>query len=316
MSDKATHTDSGMPQQRPGQLLKAAREKLGLAPKEIASQLNLQAEIIDAVEKDDDTRLPTPTYVRGYIRSYARIVHLDGDMLIRLYEQDAAAPPEIIPDIRKHSQFSSNDKPVKAVTYLITFIMALLLLAWLQSNYIVNQNTDAKTAPETPAADNGQRDSGTVTPGHETTATATGLETYNDTRDTAPAPAGSAELPNQIISTIELPRALTMDSSVNTAPVPPETSAPDSNTPQEDRVSFKLIKSSWIEVYDANNNKLFLGMAKAGEEVNLTGTAPFNVLLGYSPAVQVTFNGEPFNAEPFSNAGIARFKLEAQEHAE
>lgn len=314
MSDKATHTDSNIPRQRPGQLLKEGREKLGLTQKEIATQLNLQVETIDAVEKDD-ARLPAPTYVRGYIRSYARIVHLDGDMLIRLYEQDAAAPPEIIPDIKKHSQFSSNDKPVKAVTYLITFILALLLFAWLQSNYIVNQKPDTVTATETPAADDNQAVAGTDTPGHEAVTAVTGLETYNDTPGTAPAE--TVELPTQIISTIELPGSLTMDSSVSTTPVPPETAEPDTgNSPHEDQVSFKLIKNSWIEVYDSANNKLYLGMAKAGEEVNLTGMAPFNVLLGYSQGVQVTFNGEPFNAEPFSNSGIARFKLEPQERTE
>jgi cytoskeleton protein RodZ len=54
-------------------------------------------------------------------------------------------------------------------------------------------------------------------------------------------------------------------------------------------------------------------MGKPGEEINITGAAPFNVLLGYSPGVMVTFNGNKFDTEPFTKGSIARFTLSKPE---
>src|SRR5690606_13439913 len=113
MSETASQETETL-QNKPGRILREARERLGLEQKDIASQLNLQVDTIDAVENDAAEKLPAPTYVRGYIRSYARMVQLDSDALIKLYESDAAGPPEIIPDIKQHHQVSSTDKPVKA----------------------------------------------------------------------------------------------------------------------------------------------------------------------------------------------------------
>ena len=64
-----------------GKLLTKAREKLSPSQKDIAFRLNLKEEIISALDTNDFDKLPAPTYVRGYIRSYARTVNLNADSL-------------------------------------------------------------------------------------------------------------------------------------------------------------------------------------------------------------------------------------------
>lgn len=309
MSETATQQEAETLQNKPGPILKEARERLGLEQKDIASQLNLQVDTIDAVENDAAEKLPAPTYVRGYIRSYARMVHLDGDALIKLYESDAAGPPEIIPDIKQHHQASSTDKPVKAVTYLITFALALLLLAWLQSHYVVDKN---KQITETAVAEPSDHYTSPSYPG-STISTyeppASGLSLYSENELTPQTEQEPTLLTDKLISEIEMPGSSDINAAISEATGTADEEDSGSFISTHDRIKFKITKDSWIEVYDSGNNRLYLGLAKTGEEIDISGIAPFNILLGYSPGVDVTFNGNKFNPEPFSNAGIAKFIL-------
>ena len=64
---------------------------------------------------------------------------MDADRIIAKYNNKAPQPPELIPDVKHPTQVSSSDKPVKAVTYLVTFMLVLLVLAWVQSNFVVRE---------------------------------------------------------------------------------------------------------------------------------------------------------------------------------
>ena len=314
MSDISTQTENSKIQQTPGELLKQAREKLGLAQKDIAAQLNLQIETIDAVEKNDRDRLPVATYARGYIRSYARLVKIDADMLIRLYDHSSAPLPEIIPNIKKPAQASSRDKPVRAISYLITFILALLLLAWLQSKYIVGRNTGGGKPDTTASGDTiGQH----AVPGPSNQVPGPAAPASTETRSAPESlslslPEGATVTPGNAMSETNSPDQSTIDTTLPDTINPVQT--PMNNITGESRLELVLKHDSWIEVYDANKTKKYLGLARTGDEINLTGTAPFSVLLGYASGVAVRYNDEPFDPSPYANAGIARFTLGAEDN--
>ena len=310
MSDKYQQTDQNEPGQRPGELLKIEREKLGLTRKEVASQLNLQTDMIEAVENNAIDRLPASTYVRGYIRSYAKIVHLDGDALIKLYENEATAPPDIVPEIKSHTQASSTDRPVKAVTYLISFGLVLLLIAWLQSHYVVERNAPAEDIAAEEEYEELPAYPATTSYSAETGSNSVAL--INESGLTLSLQEPLPEISESIAGTIELPDSTDTDTSGDILSGHQNEGSYTTLLPSGDEVQFKLKKESWIEVYDSGNRRLYMGLAKPGEELKLSGIAPFDVLLGYSPGVEIRFNGKLFDPEPFSKSGIARFKLGAE----
>jgi Uncharacterized protein conserved in bacteria len=304
MQDKPAKDNPALPRQRAGALLKETREKLGLSHQEVAAHLNLKAEIVDAVEKDDVNRLPVAAYVRGYIRSYARIVNLDADTLIRLYDQVALEPPEIIPNIKKPGQASSHDKPVRAVTYLISFTLALLLLAWLQGQYLAGQRTRGNTA---------------ITDQDEKSATTAEMKMEDSVKTPSSAAAVPAETLSLTSDSIEIteneitatlaPNPDELDTNLNAETIIDPAQIAEELSTGVDRVSFSLSKNSWIEVLDSNKSRLYHDLAKSGERITLTGKAPFTVVLGYAPGVEISFNGAAFDPAPYTNAGVARFKL-------
>lgn len=130
-----------------GRTLKFHRERNNISVAEIASKMHLDSRIINAIEADKYSSLPDPIYVRGYIRSYSKLVNADADALVKLYEQHGGDfEPEIIPEVRHPTQSSSSDRPVKAVTYLISLVLVVLLIAWWQSNFMLDTPDPSTTA--------------------------------------------------------------------------------------------------------------------------------------------------------------------------
>lgn len=60
-----------------GATLRAAREAQGLTVADIAERIKFSVRQVEALESDDQTHLPQGTFLRGFIRSYARVLQLD-----------------------------------------------------------------------------------------------------------------------------------------------------------------------------------------------------------------------------------------------
>ncbi|MFQ5659925.1 MAG: helix-turn-helix domain-containing protein [Gammaproteobacteria bacterium] len=303
-----------------GETLKQLRMEKNLSVRDIALQLHLEPRIIEALEEGNFELLPAATYIRGYLRNYAKIVSADADTVISLYNDKAPEPPEIIPDVKHSSQISSSDKPVKAFTYLITFIMVLLLFAWLQSNFIVKQGGPGRTGENFPGSIN-EPELNPASTAPETPAPAD-LSSYNEENESeqetvseegiqAGGLNGQVE-PDLSRTSPETAEALTDDSTDSALSPAAESKlehAEAAETSGPDTIRLRLTADSWIEIYDKDDNKLYLNLARAGDEINVNGTAPFDVKLGFSQGVILEFNGKPFDPAPYSHAGIARFTL-------
>lgn len=293
----------------PGQLLRAQREKQELSLQDIANRIHLDIKIIESIEKDNYEGMPAATYVKGYLRSYAKTVGADADNVVKLYNEDSPQPPpEILPEVKPPTQVSSSDKPVKAFTYLITLGLVLLLLIWYQSHFVVdtsssneavNKNTatsingvditydivvhpDSWQSPKPFPEEDLEANAATALPANHNDS----LELQTDSGD-------------QTIGIISIEG---IDDKSSTSP----------SAQGPDKIDLKLTRDSWIEIVDANNKKLFHDLALGGEQHSITGTAPFKVLLGYSLGISIEFNGKSFDPAPYSTNGVARFTLPAQ----
>ena len=298
MSETVSTSENSPTIQTAGELLKAAREKMELSLHDVATRLNLQNNIILALEADEKSKLPTLTYVRGYIRSYAKIVNLDADELIRLYENEAQPLPEILPDVKFHTQASSSDKPVKAVTYLLVFGLVLLVLAWWQSNFIIGKNLLSKS----------EKNNGGFSYTYDIVIHPDGPFLEKQPENTGPDTLQPYDPDASSIDGMTLPNSLAIDTTLG---ITEEMLTPQADVrgTGPDTVSLMVSKKSWIEVYDRDKQKIYMNIAQPGEELKLNGEAPFSVILGNSPGVKVIYNGKPFDQAPHEEDGVARFKL-------
>jgi cytoskeleton protein RodZ len=81
----------------PGALLRAGREKAGLSIEQVAEKLHLLQSVVNQLEKDCYDRIRGDTFVRGYMRNYARLLGIDANEVIGRYKN---RPENVRPDAR------------------------------------------------------------------------------------------------------------------------------------------------------------------------------------------------------------------------
>jgi cytoskeleton protein RodZ len=114
----------------PGALLKQTREVKQLSTAEIALRLRLKVTVIEALEADDFTQALSPTFVKGYLRSYAKLLELDPNEIIGYYQmafgEEDMRPKRMQSFSRKLSR-DNIDSRWRYVTYTIVAVVAVLV---------------------------------------------------------------------------------------------------------------------------------------------------------------------------------------------
>ena len=85
-------TEAAPPPVSPGASLSAARNEIGLSVADVARSLRLSVRQIEAIEADDFDKLPGKTFLRGFVRNYAKLLNIDPEPLLEACQQTAIQP--------------------------------------------------------------------------------------------------------------------------------------------------------------------------------------------------------------------------------
>ena len=75
-----------------GQSIRAARERKGLSTAAVASTTRILHATIKAIEADDYDALPSPVYVRGFVRSIAVVLEMNVEHTLIVFDRQVAMP--------------------------------------------------------------------------------------------------------------------------------------------------------------------------------------------------------------------------------
>ena len=298
----------------PGHRLREARAAAKLSLDGVASRLRLDRRTVDALERDDYTDLPEATFVRGYLRGYARLLDLPPGPIVEAYDRLGYTPPDLVPDISSRPQVRSTDMPVRLVTYAVVGVLVALGVIWWQSERgsgPIPLDLAGQTASPAPE----RADTVTATAVAADPAKPGGPPPASQARTPAPAPPPAA--PVAPPASVAAPPPRTPDprstpapsGTPATAPVPAPPAPAATGPSGADRLVLRLKHDSWVEVYERGGKRVFSNMARSGQTLSLTGTPPFRVILGYARDAQVEYNGQPFDTAPFTAKDIARFSV-------
>lgn len=144
-----------------GRLLREARESKGMSVETAANELRISTSIVKMIEADEyDLNAKDAVFMRGYIRSYARLVNLSEDEVGDMFQSlGLVAEVQKIPKREKIKikQVSFKDKPVRLITNFVIIILIFLLLIWWYSHYVANNSKPVQTpvvVTEQPASSN------------------------------------------------------------------------------------------------------------------------------------------------------------------
>ena len=117
----------------PGAHLRNAREEAGMSVDAVAEALLLNSKTLELLEADAHDRLPAPTFVRGYLRGYARVLGLPSGPILDMYDRQGFEHPPLTNEVTDPPQAHTSDTPVRLVTYAVAVVLALLVGLWWHS---------------------------------------------------------------------------------------------------------------------------------------------------------------------------------------
>lgn len=330
----------------PGRVLRSAREALGLSRREIAEALNLLESTLAAIEDDDTARQPEPVFLRGYVRNYAKLLRLDPQPLMAALNSDrrpAATPVKVPKPLRSNRWLWPVAGAITAMMILVATVVYFLeapspdTAALEDGAYLedaVKMETDVAAAgvegarkverwdPSVPPAvvDSASTHASADEAGGDTvpgTGTVPGDESGAPSAEVVKSSQSAANSQGaELIVPIPIEDEAAVDpgaeQNVGAVDVPADsvtTIKPRRLNRGTDQIRLDFAEDCWVRVKDSTGKMLFSDMGRAGGAMELTGTGPFDLLLGNAPGTTLKWNGEPIVLQPFMRNNVATLKL-------
>ncbi len=159
--------DNGQGAGQIGPILEQRRLEKGLSLKEVEQATKIRTRYLEGLEREDPTVLPDPVYARGFLKTYANFLGLDGERLSselrdrrsprreRQLNQEAPGTSDFEqPLITPGGVGGAERRRVSGATILTVALAVLVLAAVIGALYYVGSRSagsGAEDAPEEPA---------------------------------------------------------------------------------------------------------------------------------------------------------------------
>jgi cytoskeleton protein RodZ len=320
-----------------GAVLRKAREAKGLTVQEVALKLHLRPSVVTDLESDKFDAMSSATYVRGYVKNYARFIEADSELIKTcLSQQLSQDPAPVMQSFSRKTTKQARDKRLLISTYFILLVLlALFVLWWVQKSSPLNSVDVSLPSVEEVAATQdeiineasfGRYDGSPA--GHETEATFDELS--DDAADSSEL-GGLATLESadatQVISQNDIQndaQDVAQNSAQSTEPQVTESQITQTLSTELqvasvnetvpaiaglEQLQVKISAECWVNVVDATGKVLIDGVKLAGYTKTVNGKAPLKVILGAPTVVTLTLNGQNVDLTEYLDGRVARLTL-------
>lgn len=241
----------------------------------------MPVQVVRSLEQEDWQKLGAPVFVRGQLRSYARLLNVDLGPLIETAQIAPIEPVTLVshthtPRLRRLMESTAR----KAVYVVMTGVLAVP--AW----YAARGYFGPEKAPTTASLD--------VVPASALPAeTAVAANAGSPAATPAPAPAAKDATPY----------------IASMAPVPRGNATVAASDGGGHGLSLRFNGDSWMQVTAPDGTPIEKALVKAGEQRSYDAGTVGKVVLGNASAVEVQQAGSIVDVKPFQRANVARFAV-------
>ncbi len=297
------------PSELPGEFLAARRQQLNLSIEDVSMRVRLAPRQVAALEANDFAALPGKAIVRGFVRSYAKLLGLDPEPLVAMLviEPNPSIEPVGMRRPLPSSGFS-NRRYASSVTHrrgaqrlagfaavLLVFVGALAFIAY-RKEWFRMPATDAASAPVSGSAEMSVGkvdDAGTQSPSSPVAAAP------------ASAPAAATTTPATAATT-----ATTATTATAAASAPAAASVAQPGSAQASSLALRAREDSWVEVIAVNGErKLLSKLMKAGTGELLEVSEPVVLVVGNAAGVEADLRGRPLNLAAAAHENVVKLSL-------
>lgn len=277
-----------------GTALRTAREAQGLTAQEIADRIKFSLRQIEALEQGDVEHLPQGTFLRGFIRSYARVVHLDPEPLLNGIATQAEHHFDVADVQGGGEALPVATRSARTSRYVLIAALCVVIAIALFLYYPHPAGTPAPVQQQVAEA--------VIAPA-QVASTAVVKAENADTPEVAPAQTG--------LAADDTPVAEPALAETKSDAVPVRREIPLAQLMKRP-IHIVFMDDAWVEIKDVNQEVLISRVTQAGMEkwIGGTGREPYQVTLGKAGAVRLYYKGNEIDLSGFKPDGVARLTLE------
>ncbi len=147
-----------------GPILERKRQEKGLSLKEVEQATMIRTRYLQGLEREDPTMLPDPIYARGFLKTYANFLGLDGDRLSRelgdrraprrerqlgAYEGSREGESPLI--VTPGGVEGTEHRRIFGVTFVTALAVLVIAVAILGVFFIIGRGSQEEVAESPPA---------------------------------------------------------------------------------------------------------------------------------------------------------------------
>ncbi|HUW79456.1 MAG TPA: RodZ domain-containing protein [Acidocella sp.] len=273
---------------RVGADLREMRERLGWKLPDVATELRIRQPYLEAIEQGDLAALPGPAYQTGFVRSYAQILGLDAEEILRRFRAEGSMSNAPKAELSFLAPVPDRAVPKGAIVLLgVVMVLVGYGLWYLHTEHarrlaVAIPNVPAALAPlalpPKPVTPPAAKPAAAVEMVPQPTAPATTTE--------PPAPTAAAAAPATPPATPANPVAPPAPAAAQATVATTATAPPDAGQ------VIVATADSWIEVRDATGNILFSKVLHAGDSWPVPDEAGLTMTSGNAGGTEIADNGK------------------------
>ncbi|MCJ8349361.1 RodZ domain-containing protein [Moritella sp.] len=303
--DKTAESQDNIDVVTAGQMLQDARMASGISVQEVSNHIHLKLSVINNIEQSVGDKRISSTFMRGYIRCYARYLKISENEVIAAYDcQNVACEQQAeLQSFSCRTKLEAHDNRLMLVSYgIIGFMLAVFLIWGLRGDdvdVVVPEPTITQTIESVGAV--------TVIEEQAPLVVAERVEFDRTAAQTAAldviVPPSSEVVPAEVL-------VQPVVSALPTITSPVVTNTPDNKSAAvAQSLVLTFAGDCWIQIKDKNGKTLSTGVIKAGQSILLQGLAPLSIKLGAPEYVTMSYAGEPIDLSTFKQGRLAKFKV-------
>lgn len=304
----------------PGAQLAAQREAQGWTIEQVANQLNMATRQIQALESNNYAALPGMVVVRGFLRSYAKLLKMDpAPLLAMVAEESPAAPGEAIELKRAlsaaytESSLPPMQKPaVSGRSLLLAGVLVILLavgwIAYQNGLFPASVSSAQEKKDENPSQTASAEASIVSQPAAETAqppvvapSAASAPTTVNlplpAIAPSAPPVQPAAVAPSSAPAVVDAAAAKPKE-TVQAPPVADPMNAPADG---KNNLVLAVRQDTWVEIRRADKVVLVSRVLKAGSTATFDVAQPVALTFGNAAGVDASLRGKPLDLKAAKN---------------
>lgn len=110
-----------------GSTLRDARTKKSVSLEEVHAKIKIHPRVLQLLEDEKFDRLPSPFFVKSFLKAYAEFLEIDAEQIVQIYEREGRSEPDQVLFIRTADERDKAARPAAVIPAVVAAVVVVAL---------------------------------------------------------------------------------------------------------------------------------------------------------------------------------------------